>query len=221
MDMHTRYTKMLLTMTALSCLGACTGKLDDPGQLANRRLQVQSEQYARNVSSHEMGPANIAALADDYKRYGGDGALNITVQYDPKSSRNTAMTATNEATRISRELRREGVTNVAAEILPVMGLGEQGRTLVSYDAYSAHPPSNCGEMPGLNNTSPDWKAGKNYEFGCSVETRIAKQVARPADLMGRGAHYETSDGRRAGNVLDGYRAGIPNEKLDSDNASDD
>jgi type IV pilus biogenesis protein CpaD/CtpE len=76
-------------------------------------------------------------------------------------------------------------------------------------------------MPGLDNTATDWKGVKKYGFGCTIESVMAKQIERPADLAGTAALPETSDGRRLSNSIDSYRDGVPNEKLEGINSTDE
>ena len=52
-----------------------------------------------------------------------------------------------------------------------------------------------------------------------IETMIAKQVARPKDLLGQENTDTYTEGRSAANIVEGYRYGAKNEKLDGESAS--
>ena len=58
-------------------------------------------------------------------------------------------------------------------------------------------------MPGLEDGLTTEKIG-DYRFGCSVDTMLAKQIYRPADLQGS-AGADDGDGRRASNSVEYYR----------------
>ena len=215
------YQKFLLgtCVIGLSVLGACSQ--DHKGNVSLKRVEVHQEQFAKQVTSHDLKQSDLEALAADYNRYGGDDPLTLSVQYDPASSENTAMNATRHASKLANGLRAAGVTNVKTEILPVVGVGDHSRTLITYERYSAHKPEGCGTMPGMDNTTTDWEAMRDYGFGCSVEDKIARQIARPKDLLGndRGLEGE-DDGRRASNIIETYRLGEPNEPLEGEQASE-
>ena len=205
----------------LSSLSACTQ--DHKGNMALQRLEVHQEQHSAEFTSHNLTQDMLEGIAADYNR-NGDTAVPLTlmVQYDPSSAENTAMNATHHATKIAKGLREAGVQNVKAEIMPVNHVGDHSKTLVTYDRFSAHAPSGCdGLMPGLNNTRTDWERTQSYQYGCTVETTIAKQISRPKDLVGRSGFETPSDGRRASNIIEGYRYGTPNEALEGESATED
>ncbi len=213
----------LLIGSCLLTLGALSGcSQDHEGNLALKRMEVHQEQYGEQFTSHDLTPQIINRIAADYQRNGNNGPISLMVQYDPASSQNTAMNATNHAVKIAKSLREAGVKDISTEIMPVNDVGDHSKTLVTYDRFSAHAPTGCdGMMPGLDNTRTDWKAVKDYQFGCSVETTIAKQIARPKDLLGTDGFDGVSDGRRASNIIDQYRTGIPNEKLEGQRATEE
>lgn len=202
-------------------LSACTQ--DHKSAMSLQRLEVHQEQHSAEFTSHDLTQEMLQSIATDYNKNGDTSVpLTLMVQYDPSSSMNTAMNATHHASKIAKGFREAGVKNVKTEIMPVNQVGHHSKTLVTYDRYSAHAPSGCdGLMPGLDNTSTDWKAVKEYQYGCSVEAGIAKQIARPKDLIGNAGFKTPADGRRAGLGLVGYRQGIPNEPLDGETASED
>lgn len=198
-------------------LMGCESIVHEPTHLSQNKIQVSEEKVFENLAVADLDDGAIAGLAKHYTRY-GDGQMDISVTYDPKSSAHTAMWASGEAARITEAFRANGVSYVVANIIPVNGQDADARALISYRSYSAHPPEDCEVMPGLTHHNID--VDEDYKIGCSVNTLISKQIARPKDLRGRSDDALSSDGRRAGNVLDAYRAGIPNEALDGETASE-
>ncbi len=103
-------------------------------------------------------------------------------------------------------------------VLPVKGQGDYSRMIVRYDGYSAAAPKDCKNLlPGIDGDALDHDG--DYKLGCSIESVLARQVSRPADLLGNGVVDPTSEGRAAANIVDVYRAGLPNGPLDGESAS--
>ena len=60
-------------------------------------------------------------------------------------------------------------------------------------------------MPGFASKADvgDTKKHHQYDYGCTVEAMVAKQVAHPQDLLGQEDETTTDPGRRAENVIQG------------------
>ena len=197
-------------------LPGCEKLVHEPTYVSQSKLQVQEKEFFEDMHVSKMDAGYIAALSQHYSSE-GDGGVDLSVTYDPKSSQNTAMVASGELARISDEFRKNGVV-VNGTIIPVRGHGDALRAIVSYDTYTVERPDDCTDMPGYSDRNVD--ADEDYKLGCTRDSLIAKQVARPKDLMGRADTNETSDGRRAANIVEGYRTGAPNKALDGENASE-
>lgn len=207
---------MLLGLTAaLSFVTGCD--LYEDGHITTKKVQIEDEQISERVGAHEIDESFAAALADDFIRR-GDGILDIAVLYDPLSRDATPMRASQEAARIAQLLRSNGVSEVKTVILPVQGGGDEIGAMINYTAYNAKAPD-CKVMDGME--SPELTLNGDYEMGCSVQTIFAKQIARPKDLKGQGGLPDASDGRRAGNIVEGYRSGVQNRPLEGESASGD
>ena len=215
--------KWFLLGSCMMCLGLVTGcSQDHEGNLSLKRLEVHKEIHSEEFTSHDLSQEKLNVIASDYQRNGNDGPVTLMVQYDPSSSKNTAMNATRHASLIAEGLREAGVQNIKTEIMPVNEVGHHSKTLIQYDRFSAHAPDGCDNlMPGLNNTKTDWKANEEYQYGCTVETIIAKQVVNPTDLMGREGFDSPADGRRATNITELYRLGEPNPPLEGQTATEE
>lgn len=207
--------KTVLALTLLA-LPACESIVHEPTHLSQNRMQVEEEAFFEEVAVADLDDTYIAALSKHYSRH-GDGAVDLTVTYDPRSKTSTAMTASNEIARISEALRKNGVRDVEVNIMPVKGQGGDAKALVSYTAYNALAPDDCTLMPGLGDLNVD--NDDDYKIGCSVDTVFARQIARPKDLKGRAQNDLTSDGRRSSNIVEAYRTGARNEPLDGERAS--
>lgn len=197
-------------------LAGCS--LSSPDHFSPSRMQVQEEKFSESVSVSQFDESKVAELAAHFAKH-GEGPVELTVTYDPASRKATAMHARNEAERIAYLLRKNGVEQVKADILPVVDSGDEMKAMFSYTFYSALPPADCEMMPGV--TGRAIEAQEDYRLGCTVDTLFARQIARPKDLNGQEmAADSVTDGRRASNIVDRYRTGTPNETLEGESASD-
>lgn len=206
---------LLGVLSSPALLSACS--LYEEGHLTESRVQVVEERFAEEVPLSAVTPDYVAGLARHYEKH-GDGPVDLSVTYDPKSQVNTAMMAGQSAERLAKALRAEGIRNVNADALPVLANGDESVLLVSYMSYHAEPPKGCSTLSGYEDT--DISHDKDYRLGCTIETMLSKQVSRPKDLLGQGRVDPTSDGRRAGNIGEVYRSGVPNEPLEGETASE-
>ncbi len=210
-----------LPYTILGLIVLCmvlTGcKVHEPTRLSENRIQVEEEKFSDTVSVSKLNAAAINGLARHYAKH-GDGPFALTVTYDPKSRTGGAMHASDEAARISKELRSAGVRSVDASILPVNGQGGEMNAMVSYMSYNALAPKDCSTMGGYDGSKVE--VDDDYRLGCTFDTVFAKQIARPKDLRGQANTDMTTDGRRSANTIEAYRTGIPNERLEGESATE-
>ncbi len=185
--------------------------------VSDRRVQVREEKLTQQVATASFDSEAIASMIYNYTK-SGSGPVDVTVTYDPESKTNTAMRAGDEAARISRTMRKEGASEIVTGILPVREQGAVSQTIISFSAYQAVAPRNCGIMPGMEESSVDHDP--DYRLGCSVETVFAKQIANPSDLLGGARPSSASDGRVNTNVVEAYRMGTQNKPLKGQEASD-
>lgn len=193
----------------LSLTAGCT--LDSPTYYAQKKVEIVAQEQHYEMDAKKLDRQAARRIAADYARY-GDGSVKITVTYDPKDSGNTAMMATDSAARIASLLRAEGVNAVESEILPVSGAGAS-TVLLSYDGYVARAPEGCDDFATIDDTAHE--NYRDYELGCSTETYIARQIARPKDLLGRDAITEETDARKRANAVEGYKWTVRNDILET------
>ena len=198
-------------------LQGCEQIVHSESKLSTSKLQLEEDVFQEDVAVEQMDDAYIASLAQHYAQQ-GDGAVELTVTYDPKSKTKTAMHAGQHIARISKAFRKNGVENVNTMILPVKGQGDNSRAIVSYSSYELTVPDDCTMMSGYSDRNVDPQ--EDYKLGCTRDSILAKQIARPKDMGGQTKDWKTSDGRRAANIVDRYRTGEPNPELGGESASE-
>ncbi len=206
---------VFMGLVALVSLCGCDMHRDT--WVSPNKMQVEQKEFFEQVTVQEASAGYIGALAQDYDKR-GKGPLDLTVTYDPASKTNTAMRASNNASRIGAALRDDGVPEVNVSILPVHQSGGVSNVLVGYDSYTALPPKDCTEIAGINSTNIE--ADPDYKLGCSVNTALSQQIARPKDLAGSETDNPITDGRRSANIVERYRMGTPNKALEGETASE-
>ena len=202
-----RFVSIFVLLVFMFCLPACS--LRTSGNFSENRVQLVDEKIVQEIPSADLTPAAVQALAEHYEKH-GDGPFDLTLTYDPKSKDITAMSVSDRSAELVSALHKAGVSDVRAHILPIKD-SEGSTAIISYMGYNALAPKDCELMPGIEGR--DINVNANYKLGCSVDTLFARQIARPKDLNGQETEALT-DGRRAANQVDVYRAGEPNEALD-------
>ena len=206
MNIVTEKLPFLLILTASLVLSGC---LYEPDHFTTERVQVEEKPFSDAVSVSQIDEESIRGVAEHYNSQ-GDGVFDLTVTYDPKTG-NGAMQASDEAARLAGLLRKNGVEDINASIMPVKDTGADMKAMFSYTAYNALAPDDCDVMPGISSRTIETEEG--YKLGCSIETMYARQIARPKDLKGQGMMDPQSDGRRSSNIVETYRTGVPNKPL--------
>lgn len=182
-------------------------------------IEVREQNFTQNVKSADVNDAFLSALANHHERFGGS-TLNVTVTYDPKSYRNTAMHATDTMAYSAAMLRKFGVQDIKTSILPIHAQGDDSEFLISYSVLSAHKPKGC-DRPLTGMIRNDEASLEDYKLGCTVDTMIAKQISKPSDLLGKKTTDMSTDGREAANIVAVKRTGAQNEPLQGESASGD
>lgn len=207
---------IVLASALVVFLGAC-GEMYHPTFITPHKAQVTSMRFDESVLARDVDASYIETLAESYRR-AGQGPLDITVTYDPRSSENSARMASSRAASIADALESQNIEDVKVSTLPVYNEGPDSRVLVSYDKLKASAPRGCETlMTGVDD--PTYEINENYKLGCTIEAYRARQT-RPVDLAGRAPpDATTTDGRRSGNLIEPYRAGAKSEKLEGESAS--
>ena len=202
----------VLSMT----LAGCSMYSED--HVTPNKVQVEEQKFVEEIPVHEITAAKIVGISQYYESH-GSGPVDLTVTYDPRSSGNTAMTASNEVSKLVGAFRKEGLREIKGTILPVNQQGEKSVAIVSFLSYNALAPKDCTLMEGFE--GQNITVAEEYKLGCTVDTVFARQIARPKDLKGRGISATTTEGRSASNIVDMERSGAPKEALEGETASED
>lgn len=218
-------TSYILSGIALILLSGCTSMVESPTWVNEKRVEVQSDHFTDTFETSTLKDAGMVhAIANTFHRY-GNGEMAIVVSYDPRSSVNTEKQAAAALSTFNAGLSREGISRTQSTLSAAVGTGDTSTTLISFPALSARPPEGCTMMPGYDRVSDEIQsddgAKPNYRFGCSIESLMARQVARPSDLMGRQGFETKSDGARAEKVITsrGYYSDTSNSDLGGETAS--
>lgn len=189
-----------LSVLSVALLVACAPQ-STPSMMNANRIQLQHQVSVQQIPLADINDVTLTLIADDYRRY-GSGPLELTMVFDPKSNNFTAMQARNRMREIESNLKGRGIRTINTRTAAV----EQGKPslMLSYESYQAQAPVDCHTMPGVDGYLTTRHIG-DYRFGCTTESLLARQIARPADLMGRGGDGMPSDGRRAANVVEEWR----------------
>lgn len=202
--MKTGYPLLILTGLCLT-ISACTQTT--PSMMNENRAELVDSTTVDQLPVTEVSDAYIEAITKDYNRY-GEGPMELTVSYDPKSKSYTAMKAVNDLAQIKNKLAQKGLHNVKTSTMPSDGAKPQ--LMVTYDTVTAQAPSSCAPMPGMKGYKTSRFIDDRYRFGCGIETQMARQIYRPADLKGT-SEMATADGRKATNVAEYSRVVSPDQ----------
>lgn len=215
--------KILLAVSAALVLSGCSVQSETWVNQAGR-AQVSEDQFTDSFETAKLDAGVLHAIGSYYERF-GNGPMSVVVSYDPQSRINTFPKAERALVAIQNGLAKNGVHDLNGALSAVKGSGDISTTLVSFPALTASAPQGCGTMPGYADPSQDIPNDTNikppYGYGCTIETLLAKQIARPSDLMGKQGFETNGDGRRAERILStrGYYADTENKKLDGESVS--
>lgn len=217
-------TKLAVAFGAMLILSGCS--VESKPWVNDSRVEIHDDQFTDTFETAKLNNSVIHAIANYYYRY-GNGPMNVVVSYDPKSKVNTKAAAEQALVSLRNGLAQNGIEGVRGTTSALSGSGDISTTLISFQALTASAPQGCKMMPGYDNPADDIPNGVNgdppYKYGCTVESLLAKQVSRPADLLGKQGFETNADGRRQERVISthGYYDDKSNESLDGEKATDD
>jgi pilus biogenesis lipoprotein CpaD len=186
-----------------------------PSQVRTGDIRLSEQVKTQTMSVHHVDHERIGMIADDYA-HKGRGDMALVVSYLKGHPRNEI-----EAETRGRALRKAfadaGVKQLRVDYAPVTDEAYAGQAVVSYTALTALPPADCGSITGHNGADTLERMEK-YQLGCTNKEYLSKMIVNPEDLLGRSG-VPDGDSRRQGTVVEKYKSGTPNEKLDGMNAS--
>lgn len=197
---HISRTLTVLFVSTVALSGCGENYLYKPTFQETKKIQVLKKKFEYTRPTVAMDAGELRHISNHYDGH-GEGLVEIIVTYNSKVQGNSAMRATDEAARIADTFRSNGVTNIQANILPVME--DQSKTVISYVGYVAQKPEGCKNL--LDEEDTDSEILPDYKYGCTMMDLMARQVVRPSDLLGKDKTSPNSASRDA-IVVDGYRS---------------
>lgn len=215
-----RTGKMIAVAASLACLTLAACAIDTETEfLTDPRITLRTESLEKSIPTASVTAPVIWDIAREYSRF-GSGPVELTVTYDPQSSKNTVKKAQAEASRIAAGLRKLWVQTVQGTTLPVNNQGDESRIVVSYSATRAIAPDGCRYMGGVGDAPTDIEGLDDYRYGCTTAMLRALQTARPKDLAGNAGLGRTEfGGRRGYYTLGNYQTGKTNPPLVGESSS--
>lgn len=208
--------RVLMLGSVLMTLSACSGVLYAPtGFNVDRRPHLVQSDYVQYLAVDSINDRVLDDLVEDYNRFGMD-VPSITVTYHPDDRNFGARNARNKADWLKSELRTRNLANVEIDTLPVQHIADAGQILLTYQQVEARVDEECTQLDQIGSAGAD--IDRSYGFGCSIEQQMAKQIHRPADLLGKGGLSPVPASRTLA-TLGPYRYGVPNQALGGERAS--
>lgn len=192
-------------------LGACDNTT--PSQLKTGDIRLQREMKTSVLYSAEAG--KIDMIADDF-RQNGEGSIRAVMGYLAGNPLQEAEVK-RQGNAYKKAFANAGVENLQVEYVGVSEKARTGYAVFSYPAMVAHAPADCAPITGYDGADSR-SVADGYAFGCESKTIISKMISRPADLLGR-AGMPDGDSRREGTIVEKYKSGTPNAKMQGVNAS--
>lgn len=196
-------------------LSACN--MQTPSQVKTGYMRVQEDVKTVAVPADVVDRSAVTAVVADYTKNGISSApVQILLPYvagNPLQETGAKKIAESYVAAFAEA----GVSNVRVDYIAVSDASQATQAVLSYGAVSALGPENCRRMTGFQGADARDDVEK-YAFGCEMKTLMSKQIARPADLLGKGGLPEGTS-RRSGTIVEDHSAGKPNEKLDGIRAS--
>ena len=207
--------KTLLLAFCLMALGACD--VSTPSQIGIGQIRLQESVRTEVVDVHAVDLARVNILSDDYQR-NGEGGMRLIVSY-LNNGRDALVTAQKQGEAYRKAFAHRGVSSLDISYVATSVQEEAGVGLVSYTVLAALPPEKCKiPIPGSQGSETVDNA-MAYEIGCENQAALSRMISQPRDLEGRGGTPD-GDSRRQSEVVEKYRSGEPNEKIEGFNASE-
>lgn len=196
----------VLLLFALPVLTGCDKMMETPTWVSDSKVEVHDDVFEDSFTQSELTPDILRAIGNTYYRF-GNGVMDVKAAYNPATPNVSKDTATKAAQNIVQALRLHGVKDPSVTVAAAPDVGQDILFTFSFPALTAKAPEACkGMLPGWDNNVALPNSGNkvpDYLYGCSVQSMIAQQIARPGDLLGRPGFETYADGRRQENVVSG------------------
>lgn len=185
-------------------------------QVSADQIRLMDKVQTISAPARQVDMRLVQSVADEYHK-GSTGGIDVVLGYVSRSAADESA-ARQSGDAYLNALRKAGITDpVRVSYVPVDQERLTNDAVISYRRTVAEAPANCTDIPGLNGSVKLAVASK-YPMGCATKTMMGKMVSRPQDLKGV-AGTGDDEARRQGAVVEKYKAGVKNEKLEGINAS--
>lgn len=205
---------------AVLLLPACSGGSDfvdmsTPSAMHTGKIKVKTQTMTETLSADKVDAARVAQVARNILRDNTGGAATLTIPYTEGREAPAKMLGMHYKVSFARQ----GVRNLTVDLVPVENRRVAGEAVVAYQALTASADKDCTRIPGAQGAE-NIQGFDGYEYGCETQAMKSKMVAHPGDLLGTGHEEQMeADSSRAGKMVEPYKAGTPNTKLDGMKAS--
>ena len=186
-----------------------------PSQMSVEKIRIKEDVVVEMLDAGRVDAQRVNAIADQFVKT-GKGKITLTVSYVP--GRQTEEAANRYGNAYRQAFKKRGVADVAVVTVPVADAQYAEKIVTTYKAVVAVPPEGCRRIPGYQGTESLNDGAEQYQFGCEIKANISKMIADPSDLLGR-AGSQDGDSRRSGAVVESFKAGTPNQKMQGMQAS--
>lgn len=205
--------KWVVLTGLILALSACD--TSTPSQLNLNKMRLTEKTYAETMDAKTVDLAYVQRVANHYNRNGiGDITLNIS--YDMNDPNAKAL-ADKRVADYKKAFEREGTHHIGAVTVPIMDKKYANQLVVTYTASVALAPHGCMEMPGMRGAESSDDVN-TYMMGCQNLATQARMIAHPPDLLGR-AKSQDGDTTRYAPMINNYKTGTPNQRLEGYQAS--
>lgn len=216
MYQQARKFALLAAVAMMMPLSACD--VSTPSKVSVSPIRLKEQDAVFTLDAAHMDAGRIAKLSDDYHQK-GRGPMNLVMPYPEGASPDQISAARARGEAWQKAFARQGIADVGLTLVPLAsGEAGAGSLIMRYKSLAALPPKNCERLPG-HQGAEDLNGSDTYSFGCETNTAISKMIADPSDLDGKESASQDGESRRAGTVVEKYKAGTPNEPLKGFTAS--
>lgn len=197
------YLGTIAAALSVALLAGCN--MTTPTQVTANKIEIRKTARTETLDILQADAARAEIVAAAYKK-NGTGPMSVTVSY--LDGDRAGVKRRGDAFR--QHLKKSGVRNVDINYVTISDRTRAGKVVLSWLATVASAPDECNRrLPGLHGAE-DLQSVKQYSYGCEILNATAKQVSRPADLLGRSGVPE-EEAMRAGELVNDYRSGVPND----------
>ncbi len=210
---HSLFATCGLVLASALLLTGCD--VSTPSRVETGQMRLLDRMKTVNIDPQRLDEDQMDAIGDDFRR-NGKGEATLVMSFMQGIDNEVAAKA--HGNRIKKALAAEGIKNVKIDYVPVDNEDFAGKAILSYDSTVAAAPEGCGRLTGYQGAET-MESMRDYQFGCENMSIISQMVSRPEDLMGTSGAPD-GDSRRHGILVERYKSGTPNPRLEGMNASE-